>query len=300
VTLESFVEGEIARRETLWAVIKAAPADAPLATAQGLRSLGIYAGQAGIYKNAIVTKTTQTPQGVAVSLRHNHSSYDDDLSSDGLLYHYPQTNRAIGTDEAEVGSAKAAHSLGIPVFVITGRVGSTNRTVRLGYVESYDDQSSLFLVTFVDEVLKTKPVFPKEDQSEAPFEETQLPSAPILKLVRQRPNQRRFAVDVKKRYGASCAVCSIAIPELIVAAHLVPKNRNGSDDARNGLPLCANHHVALDRGLWRIFPGSNEIVPRQGETLDALRITRSSLTHLPQQPHDTSVLWLWGLGFKAV
>ncbi|MEV7663578.1 HNH endonuclease [Paenarthrobacter sp. NPDC089316] len=31
---------------------------------------------------------------------------------------------------------------------------------------------------------------------------------------------------------------------------LLSKKGGGSDDARNGLPLCANHHLAFDRGYW--------------------------------------------------
>jgi putative restriction endonuclease len=32
---------------------------------------------------------------------HNGSSYDDDLSDDGIIYHFPDTERHAGRDAAE-------------------------------------------------------------------------------------------------------------------------------------------------------------------------------------------------------
>jgi putative restriction endonuclease len=36
------------------------------------------------------------------------------------------------------------------------------------------------------------------------------------------------------------------------AAHIVPKNKNGTDDPRNGLSLCRTHHWAFDNGLFSL------------------------------------------------
>jgi len=87
---------------------------------QRLRQLGIYGGAQGIWVDKRRTsRITPDGAGVAVGLLHTGSSYPDDLSTDGVLYHYPKTERPARRDAAEVDSTKAAGRLGLPVFVIT-------------------------------------------------------------------------------------------------------------------------------------------------------------------------------------
>jgi hypothetical protein len=55
------------------------------------------------------------------------------------------------------------------------------------------------------------------------------------------------------------------------AAHIVPKNKNGTDDPRNGLTLCRAHHWAFDAGL---FTPSNEFMGwHQKSALSRLRLS---------------------------
>ena len=56
--------------------------------------------------------------GVTVSLLHTGRHYADDLSEDGLIYHYPETNRGDTRDAAEVEATKSAGELEMPLFVI--------------------------------------------------------------------------------------------------------------------------------------------------------------------------------------
>src|SRR5262249_52607636 len=72
--------------------------------------------------------------------------------------------------------------------------------------------------------------------------------------VRVRPGQQRFRFQVLKEYRPKCAVCSISHSLLLHAAHLCGKAAKGSDDWRNGLPLCATHHLAFDANLFAIVP----------------------------------------------
>lgn len=66
-----------------------------------------------------------------------------------------------------------------------------------------------------------------------------------------------FRMQIKKLYKNRCAICGkkrftvAAYPE-IQAAHIFPKEKNGSDDWRNGLALCRLHHWAFDGGLIAI------------------------------------------------
>ena len=67
-----------------------------------------------------------------------------------------------------------------------------------------------------------------------------------------RPEKKTILVirfDLLKNYGSKCALCSISNEKLLAAAHIRPKDNQGSDDWRNGIILCANHHLAFDNNL---------------------------------------------------
>ena len=248
-----------------------------------IRELGIYAGQAGIFREAAESRSLFGGDGLALSLLHTGTAYDDDLSEDGLLYHYPSTNRVGRHDDAEIASVKAAFNLGVPVFVIIGEKGAKKRTLKLAYIQDFDDYSALFLVGFASDLVAEGP----RAESGA-FDLFETSETPRLAMIRRRPNQQRFKFDVLRRYGPACAVCGIQIPNLITAAHIVPKKAKGSDDPRNGLPLCANHHIAFDAGLWKIAPGSHRLIAAETTSLRDLQIPRLDLRHLAHLPHGES------------
>lgn len=68
-----------------------------------------------------------------------------------------------------------------------------------------------------------------------------------------RPRNAAFRRTVTQAYSYQCAVCGSKLrapdgqPE-VQAAHIYPKSQDGSDDPRNGLCLCRQHHWALDTG----------------------------------------------------
>lgn len=86
-----------------------------------------------------------------------------------------------------------------------------------------------------------------------------------------------FRDKVLKAHGPHCACCSIAIDELLEAAHIVPVASNGSDHYSNGLPLCTLHHKAFDRHLFTIEPDSRLIIYRPGFTAESLKISESKI-----------------------
>ena len=114
------------------------------------------------------------------------------------------------------------------------------------------------------------------------------------KSINLRPGQAAFKDAVVNRYGEICAVCGLAIPELIEAAHIIPKNRKGIDDPANGLPLCTLHHKAFDSGLFVFEPTTTEIrcLPHGPSALQLL-IRMSNLAHLPEKPDQDVLLWRW-------
>ncbi len=286
------IQQELDRRMALWQSLSGsnAPKRAP---AQTLRRLGIYGGAQGIWLDQHRTAhLTDEGTGVTVGLLHAGKVYADDLTEDGILYHYPHTSRPSGRDSLEVEATKRAGELGLPVFVITRPSPySASRDVYLSWVEDWDDEVGLFLITFGAE----KPAGPAHWESDdEPFELTAKVST-TRQEVTARQGEHRFKFLVFHRYGPRCAVCGISSLEVLDAAHLRPKNKNGSDDPRNGLVLCATHHRAFDAGLFSIHPETLVVHTRpQGPDHEALRITCPDLSHLPKRPHVDALKWAWG------
>src|SRR4051794_751433 len=114
-----------------------------------LNQLKAFYGGRGIWVDkARTTGIGGSVHGVTVGLLHTGSTYADDLSDDGVLYHYPQTD-VPGRDTAEVEATKAAARLKLPVFVATyPSPSSSNRRVPFGWVEDWDYNERWFLVTF--------------------------------------------------------------------------------------------------------------------------------------------------------
>jgi putative restriction endonuclease len=108
--------------------------------------------------------------------------------------------------------------------------------------------------------------------------------------VRVRPGQQRFRFQVLKEYGPKCAVCSISHSLLLHAAHLCGKAAKGSDDWRNGLPLCATHHLAFDADLFAIDPDTLEIVLAGGLDRNTLGV-QQTLATMRGRPHFDALRW---------
>jgi putative restriction endonuclease len=85
--------------------------------------------------------------------------------------------------------------------------------------------------------------------------------------------QSNFRKTVLKAYGYQCAICGIETPELLRAAHIVPVVDSNDGTVKNGICLCANHEIAFDAGLLRIFPdGSAYIYDSSGQELERTTI----------------------------
>lgn len=279
---------ERTRREQLWTALLAA--GGPEDVQRGLlRDLKIYGGQPGIFVPNAETRTPATPKGIALSFLHTGRHYDDELTATGVIYHYPQTKRS-GHDKSEIAASHAAYRASLPVFVIGPGNTATTRTVYRGYIEDVDDKNKVLLITFTQAELPPPPT--PTELSEA-FNLTDNSATPSFSARRNRPNQVRFAFNVYKRYGAECAVCGLTVTGLLQAAHLLAKKDGGSDDARNGLPLCANHHLAFDRGYWCVGTDLKLHAQSNGPSLFDLAIPRDNLSHLPLQPHPQAISRVW-------
>jgi predicted restriction endonuclease len=88
------------------------------------------------------------------------------------------------------------------------------------------------------------------------------------RLIRTRLVQSFFRDAVLSSYEFKCAFCSLDLPELLNASHIIPWSQNVERraDPRNGLSLCAIHDRAFDRGLLSV-----------GESFEILLATRARL-----------------------
>lgn len=245
----------------------------------------------GVWVDKANTASPSTPSGITIGVRHDGSSYADILSATGLIYKFPETERT-GHDELEIEATRTAMRLGLPIFVVSGHKDAPTREVRLAYVEACNDEAHEFLLAFVP-----KPIVGPGQPILASYD-----SAPewLASRIAARANERRFAFEVMERYGPRCAVCEINERTLLASAHLRPRFAKGSDEPQNGLVLCANHHLAMDAGLWRVNPDDTCVVARSGVDLHRIGVTRVDLSLLRAQPSVASLEWLWKLDFKHV
>lgn len=74
--------------------------------------------------------------------------------------------------------------------------------------------------------------------------------------VRTRVNQNFFRRSILAAYNSKCCITGLAIPELLIASHIVPwaVDPDNRVNPRNGLCLNAIHDRAFDRGLLTIIP----------------------------------------------
>jgi putative restriction endonuclease len=76
-----------------------------------------------------------------------------------------------------------------------------------------------------------------------------------------------FRERVRQEYDSKCAVSRIDLstPTMlkeIECAHVVPLERGGTDDIRNGITLTRTLHWAFDRGLFGVLPERVIYIPR--------------------------------------
>lgn len=277
---------ELERRRVLWDELKAH--GLMDLDPQDLRALGVYGGQQGIWVDKNRTaNVSEDGNGVAVALLHTGRHYADELAEDGLTYHYPRTKRPATRDASEVEATKNAGRLELPVFVVLQADSDpTKRAVRMGWVKDWDDKSEEFLVLFGEEPPHYNP--PKS-LSET-FTLTDEASTRTTE-VKTRPGQQQFRYNVRNKMGGKCAVCSIQHPRLINAAHIRGKREKGSDDWRNGMPLCANHHSAYDAHLFRIVPETLHTELRPGLTHAEIALDETVSFAGKDRPHPDALQW---------
>lgn len=87
----------------------------------------------------------------------------------------------------------------------------------------------------------------------------------VLRVVRARRVQSFFRAAVLTSYNSRCAVSGLAVPELLVASHIIPWSASidRRADPRNGLCLSALFDRAFDRGLMTVDLQHRVVVSRR-------------------------------------
>ena len=178
----------------------------------------------------------------------------------------------------------------IPIFVILpGAESESRRSLKLGWVCDFDDSNRQFLILFGDE---HAPSYSKAETASDPFRLEQEPNRKAS-TVMVRVGQQRFRFHVMSQYGHKCAVCDIRHPQLLKAAHIRGMAKRGTDDWRNGIPLCATHHDAFDCYLFGIDPESHAIRCMPGVNEKDVGLLEARLRPLKNAPHLEALQWRW-------
>ena len=281
------VADELRRRISLWEGIKEYPeGEVPFSFIQD-ETKRIYICQKGIFRDQKTTKhLTSDGLGVTVSVLHTGDYYSDALSGDILIYHYPET-KLPQRDLNDICATKHARDLELPIFVLIRKERTSEfREVKLGWVQDFDDKAKVFLIDFAEE---SPSYFEKRDND--PFQLVDESERKTSKI-KVRPNPGKFRFQVVKNYGWKCAVCDMTHPRILDAAHICGKEDSGSDDWRNGIVLCKNHHSAFDSGLFKIEPETFKVEIITQEIRESIQIKEAKLnTATGKSPHVDALMW---------
>lgn len=278
------LEDESLWREAVWAEMQNHPSWPDLPPMY-LREIGVYSGAAGIWRDLRHTSSLANG-GLAVSVMHTGKHYADDMDEDGIIYHYPTTDRAASQDAGEIQSVKNTRESGLPIFVIS-KIGDARRVTR-GWISDHDDHHRLFLFEFTQKTSAGIAV----ELDHSGFEVNSRRRLRADQVIRAERSSR-FKFDAIKRFDGRCAVTGIDVVEMLDGAHVVPVKNGGPDDPRNSLLLSAAHHRAFDAHLWVVRPKDLVLVTRpDGPSLERMKFKVQNLEHLAREgtlPHNDAL-----------
>jgi len=192
------------------------------------------------------------------------------------------------------------------------KYGSSYKVLGLGLIIEYDVKDDVFIVASADinSLEKLTSLMPEEKRHEVllyaqitnefrPFVKEESVSYNVNALKRDRA----FRTIIIREYDFTCAVCEMkfVLDDLleVTAAHIVPKQRLGTDDPRNGLALCHTHHWAFDTGIFSLNDNyevilSPSLIKAETQRFDLLNLKGKTIflpKHKQIQPHPESLLW---------
>ncbi|MEZ5704121.1 MAG: HNH endonuclease [Burkholderiaceae bacterium] len=102
----------------------------------------------------------------------------------------------------------------------------------------------------------------------------------VTALVKVRVNQARFRRAVLASYNGRCCVSGLAVPQLLIASHIVPWSMDTKNrlNPQNGLCLSALHDKAYDIGLITVLPDFTVCVSKLLRDVDLDGFTKLALS----------------------
>lgn len=251
----------------------------------------IHRGERGIYRDLSKTRKLSFEDGICQSILDTGRKYDDILTDSYLTYYYPDTSHK-SRDVGEINSLKISQKYNIPIFVVLGSDEDTKtKEIRLGYVQSFNDAQKSFLISFIKDNKKTinpieNIIEEQKDEIDVLFDDTRQRKKTLSS--NRNNNQPKFNFDVFKYYQNQCAVCDINY--FLEAAHIIPVKNRGTDNKKNGIILCKNHHKAFDDIFFRInYQNYNIEILKENKV--SLKILRDNINHLTNKPGNIFLEW---------
>lgn len=204
-------------------------------------------------------RTKYSYQGTSVALMDRQNGIWNPTGFDATLS-ITKTLRAPYADELDGAIQRYSYER------LPGRPLLSGRNLKLRIAAAVGEPLILFQEIVPSLYLPRYPVFVVRDDPDAGYvdialdESLRLFGDPLQLTVQQREyaervvkvrlHQKSFRSRVLHAYGAKCTVCTLAHPELLDAAHIIPDGDSDSTTAvANGLAMCKMHHAAYDRKL---------------------------------------------------
>lgn len=215
--------------------------------------------QAGIHRPrafrgpAALTIVTAPPKAKAPP------PYDDDFDEDSGTIRY--SYRAGSVDSPDNRALRAAYSEQVPLIYLMGVAPSVYSLAAPVYVVADDPAARSVLVQIGSRVTDLSPAGIRSEPDVRRY---------ALREVRYRLHQHQFRYQVLAAYRHRCTICALRERSLVQAAHIVEDvHERGIPVVRNGLALCAIHHLAFDRNVLGVDPhGVVHLAPRVLEEED--------------------------------
>jgi hypothetical protein len=183
-----------------------------------------------------------------------------------------------GLDSAVNRSLFKVMEDGLPILVIaTSRSkdapgGARYRILGLAVIEEFDQSGSVFVLRGASSAVLSGLSVGRPDEDA--LAQVEIREQLVLPMTLSGPRAtytatrtvraRAFTSIVLEEYRRQCCVCGAlfclrtnARSALVEAqaAHIIPVDKQGPDDPRNGISLCRRHHWAFDVGLFTITDG---------------------------------------------
>jgi len=167
--------------------------------------------------------------------------YDDQMGPDGILRYAFRAGDPVGGDNRKLRKAMETRT---PIILFEKPMPNIYVPIMPAFVIDEDADARFFLIA-ADEA-----VWRAYESVDAEIDKRY-----VAQIVRRRVHQPVFRARVIIAYDRTCAVCRLAHPELLDAAHIIAdSDAAGVAHITNGLALCKIHHAAYDNNLIGISP----------------------------------------------